>query len=97
MKYSLFLSDEVRELVRHSPPHLKSSIRRAFDEILITPSVGKPLNEELEGLHSYRLGRFRIVYRIKDSIIVIAAIGPRKTIYQKISLEFKRQSEETSK
>lgn len=96
MKHRLIVPDEYIEQIRHSPPHLKSSIRHVLDEILETPSAGKPLTEELEGFRSYKIGKFRIIYQVKELTISIVAIGPRKTIYQKMSLELKRRSEEKS-
>ncbi len=43
--------------------------------------VGKPLRNELEGLHSARRGNFRIIYRISD-IVTIVAIDHRADIYR---------------
>lgn len=42
--------------------------------------VGKPLRNELEGLHSARRGSYRIVYRVTD-VITIVAIDRRADIY----------------
>jgi mRNA interferase RelE/StbE len=37
----------------------------------------------LEGLKSYRIRRFRIIYRISSKqIIDVVAVGPRKNIYE---------------
>lgn len=48
------------------------------------PCAGKTLKDELEGLRSFRVSRFRIVYRIasEKSIIEIVAIGLRERIYE---------------
>ncbi|MBW2336012.1 MAG: type II toxin-antitoxin system RelE/ParE family toxin [Deltaproteobacteria bacterium] len=55
------------------------------------PHVGKSLKDELEGLKSYRLSRFRIIYRIStENIIDIVAIGPRTTIYEETFRMIKR-------
>jgi len=41
------------------------------------------LREELKGLSSYRIGRFRIIYRVaSNQVIEIVAIGPRRVIYE---------------
>jgi mRNA interferase RelE/StbE len=41
------------------------------------------LKDELAGLRSFRVSRFRIIYRISArDIIDIVAIGPRRSIYQ---------------
>ncbi len=34
--------------------------------------VGKPLRNELEGLHSARRGDFRIIFRISDEVTILA-------------------------
>jgi mRNA interferase RelE/StbE len=48
------------------------------------PNSGKALKEELHGLRSYRIKRFRVIYRIvaPEKILEIIAIGPRKNIYE---------------
>lgn len=76
------LSDEIADLVRSLHPHLKRKVRAAFRLILDDPLTGKALKEELEGLRSFRITRFRIIYRItKQKVVEIIAVGPRKTIY----------------
>ncbi|MCL5277189.1 MAG: type II toxin-antitoxin system RelE/ParE family toxin, partial [Deltaproteobacteria bacterium] len=41
------------------------------------------LKDELTGLRSFRVGSFRIIYRISTrKIIEIVAIGPRERIYE---------------
>jgi len=52
--------------------------------IIDDPYCGKPLKDELDGLRSMRVKRFRIIYRlvIPDKEIEIVAIGPRKSIYE---------------
>ncbi len=82
-KYSFRVSDEIADLIRGLHPGLKRKVRAAFKIIRSDPDIGKSLKDELNGLNSYRVGRFRIVYRIaEDHIIEIVAIGPRKTIYE---------------
>jgi len=92
MKRVLVVSDELRDLIRHLPPELKRKIKQALEEILSQPSLGKALREELLGLHSYRLGNIRIIYRLEERAIVLVTVGPRKTVYQKAALELKRQA-----
>lgn len=91
MKYPLIISDELRDFLRHLPPDIKKKIKEAFGEISSDPNAGKLLREELEGLRSYKIGRVRVVYRLETAAISLIAIGPRKTIYQKILLEMKHQ------
>ncbi len=75
-----------------NPRGLKGKIKSALKEILQDPSCGKPLSEELSGLHSYRIGRIRIIYRVEGRLVSLLTIGPRSTIYQKVALEIKPPS-----
>lgn len=73
---------DVASLVQGLHPDLKRKLRAALDAIIADPSVGKALRDELAGLRSYRIGRFRLVYRVAGSIIEIVAVGPRASIYE---------------
>lgn len=57
-------------------------VRSALDAVVAYPSVAKALRDELAGLRSCRVGRFRIIYRVAGPLIEIVAIGPRATIYE---------------
>ena len=64
-------------------PQLQRKIRAGLKAIAVEPEAGKSLKDELKGLRSYRVGRFRIIYRLfSKQIIDIVAIGPRKIIYE---------------
>lgn len=80
--YRLRVPEGVAESIRGMHPHLKKKIRASLKIILTNPLEGKPLKEELKGLVSFRVSRFRIIYRIKKSAIEIVALGPRNRIYE---------------
>lgn len=83
MSHQLRIPSEVAQLIRSLHPTIKRRVRAVLQAIVETPACGKPLQEELAGLRSYRMGRFRIVYRIaEDCSVEIAAIGPRRYIYE---------------
>jgi mRNA-degrading endonuclease RelE of RelBE toxin-antitoxin system len=51
--------------------------------IIGASACGKPLKDELAGLRSFRVGRFRIIYRMaNDRLVEVVAIGPRRCIYE---------------
>lgn len=79
----------VRKLIRHLHPELKRRVRDALADILADPACGKPLQRELEGYWSLRLGRLRIVYRPDRAGSEIVAIGPRATIYEETARHVK--------
>ena len=80
--YKLRVPDGVAGTIRGLHPHLKKKIRASLKILLADPSAGKTLKEELQGLLSFRVGRFRIIYRVKKSTIEIVAVGPRSRIYE---------------
>ncbi len=88
--HRLRVPDEVAGLVRGMHPTLKRKTRASLKSILADPSSGKPLKDELAGLRSFRVGTFRIVYRVKRNVIEIVAIGPRDRIYEETYRLLKR-------
>ena len=77
----LKIPDDVAVLIRNLHPDLNRKVRAALTDIAADPGVGKPLRDELAGLRSCRIGRFRIVYRVARDRIEIVAVGPRRIIY----------------
>ena len=77
---------EVADLVRSLHPQIKRKIRAALDEILKNPASGKQLHGELVVFRSFRIGKIRIIYREKDGILEIIAIGQREVIYFETAL-----------
>jgi len=81
--HKLRVPDDLAELVRTMHPELKKKFNVSLQMILSNPYRGKALQDELEGLRSFRVSRFRIVYRISTrKQIDIIAIGPRERIYE---------------
>lgn len=78
----LKIPDDVAALIRGLHPDLKRKIRSALDDLLDDPTIGKALRDELAGLRSCRIARFRIIYRVAGTVIEIVAVGPRRTIYE---------------
>ncbi|TAL26125.1 MAG: hypothetical protein EPN94_03855 [Nitrospirae bacterium] len=63
-------------------PDIKRKIKAGLKYIMLKPSSGKSLKDELEGLRSYRVGRYRIIYRDVTSILEIIEIGEREKVYE---------------
>jgi mRNA interferase RelE/StbE len=84
---------EIVSFIRGCHPKLKRKIRAGLQHIVTEPESGKSLKDDLEGLKSYRISRFRIIYRISSKkIIDVVAIGPRKTIYEETYRIIKKES-----
>lgn len=83
MPSNLRVPNEIVTLIRGMHPLLKKRVKRALNEICHDPHIGKALKQELAGLRSFRIKRFRIIYRLSSrKRIDIIAIGPRKVIYE---------------
>lgn len=81
--YRLRIPDYLVKFIRTLHPELKRKIKGALKNITTEPYSGKLLKDELEGLRSLRVGRFRIIYLLKaPKEIQIVAIGPRTIIYE---------------
>ena len=84
---------EIVGFIRGCHPQLKRKIRAGTQHIVNEPEIGKSLKDELEGLKSYRISKFRIIYRISSKqTIDIIATGPRKTIYEETYRIIKKES-----
>ncbi|HUK05879.1 MAG TPA: type II toxin-antitoxin system RelE/ParE family toxin [Burkholderiales bacterium] len=73
----------VAAAIRNLHPGIKRKLRGALEAILRDVHAGKPLKEELRGLWSLRVGRFRVIYRPSPGRnIDLVAFGPRERIYE---------------
>lgn len=61
----------------------KEAICVAFEDMKEDPFIGKPLTRELSGRFSYKVGMFRIIYKVneKDKIVQIITAGHRANVY----------------
>jgi len=92
---TLKVPPQVRDLIRQLHPNLKRKVRAALSDILEDPACGKPLERELRGYWSLRIGRQRIVYRPDEKGAEIVAIGPRRTIYEEVARQVLRSKRKT--
>jgi mRNA interferase RelE/StbE len=75
--------DAVAGLIRHLHPQIKRKLRAALEQLAKEPHSGKPLKDKLSGLWSFRVGKFRVVYRInRNGAVELVAFGGRATIYE---------------
>ena len=81
--FKLLIADRAASVLRTLHPDIKRKLKTAFHAIAADPYAGKALNEELDGLRSYRVSRFRIIYRLtQERRIEIITVGPRQRIYE---------------
>jgi len=96
--YKLRVPDHLAEFIRGLHPEIKRKTKGSLKNIATEPNSGKLLKEELEGLRSFRVSRFRIVYQIAEPReIQIIAIGPRERIYEETYRLIRKESKGISK
>lgn len=93
MESKLKVSKEIRLLIQKLHPQIKKKIKTGLQDILEKPESGKYLKDELAGLQSYRVSKFRIIYRKSSNIIELITVGPRKTIYRETAKLIKKNPE----
>ena len=81
--YKLLISSKAERQLKKIPKDHKRAILEALADIKEEPFLGKPLTRNLTGRLSYRVGVYRIVYRIKvkDNTIEVLTAGHRSVVY----------------
>lgn len=93
--FKLRVPDHLVELIRSLHPDIKRKIKGSLKTITTDPPAGKPLKDELEGLRSFRVSKFRIIYRIADlKEVHVIAIGPRERIYEETYRLIRKESKD---
>lgn len=83
MRHAVRVPAAVAGLIAGLHPQIKRKLRAAVEALARNPRTGKPLQRELAGLRSLRIGTFRLVYRIAAARrLELVAFGPRERIYE---------------
>lgn len=63
--------------------NLQRRIQKAIEERLLRDPLrfGEPLHWSLKGYRKLRVGDYRVIYEVRQTLIRIFAIGHRKEIY----------------
>ncbi|MBC7090499.1 MAG: type II toxin-antitoxin system RelE/ParE family toxin [Nitrososphaeria archaeon] len=83
MPYKAALTKSFLRELRKLPEDVRTRVLRAVDEILANPFSGLRLQGELEGRWRWRVGKYRIIYRVEPTsqTVILLDVGLRKTIY----------------
>ncbi len=85
--HKLLYTNEAKKNIAKLNGRMKLKVKEALENIAKDPALGKPLTRELKGRWSYRVGDYRIIYRIYDAevVVLILTIGHRKEVYSRIA------------
>ncbi|MEM3621617.1 MAG: type II toxin-antitoxin system RelE/ParE family toxin [Candidatus Methanomethyliaceae archaeon] len=84
MRYEAAVTKNFIKELSKLPKDIRNRILKAIDEILANPLAGIKLRGELEGYWRWRVGKYRIVYKINETqgVVVFLDVGHRKLIYE---------------
>ena len=84
MLYRIKATQSAHELMSSFHPEIKKIIKEALKDLKKNSNLGKDLHRELGGYQSYRIKRYRIIYKtnIVDKTVMIHYVGHRRDVYE---------------
>ena len=82
--YQIIIAPQAQKELKVIKKSYGQSISLALQEIKDDPTIGKPLSKQLIGRFSYRVGIYRIIYKVnkKDKMITVISAGHREIVYK---------------
>ena len=82
--YRIIVAPEAKKGLKTITKIYRRGIAEAIEALKDDPHIGKPLTRELTGRYTYKVGVYRIIYKIReiDKTVYIINAGHRATIYQ---------------
>lgn len=83
MTYRILYTEEAARRIRKLDGAVKERVRKAIVRISEHPELGKRLTGLLSDRWSYRMGDWRILYKIREAevVILILTVGHRSKVY----------------
>jgi len=74
---------ELKNDVAQLPKNIRLRIQKAIEErLLVDPiSFGEPLRRVLKGYRKFRVGDYRLIYRLDKKTIIVLFLAHRKHVY----------------
>lgn len=81
--YEIRVASEAKSLLKKLKIAHKQVIGQVFKDLMVDPYIGKPLVRNYAGKYSYRIGVYRIIYKIneKEKVVEILSAGHRSVVY----------------
>ena len=81
MAWSVRFTDEARKNLHDLHIDVQRKIKRAVKQLANGMGEGKPLTGRLQGFFSHRVGKHRVIYALKRSVITVYVVGHRREVY----------------
>jgi mRNA interferase RelE/StbE len=87
-EYQIKFTPESARILAKFHPENKKQIKASLKVLRQNPNMGSDLQEELSGFKSYKLKRYRILYKIDEeqNYIHIYHIGHRSDVYEQFKI-----------
>lgn len=84
MIHRLLYTREAARQIRKLDRSIKSRIEKALRRLSEHPELGKRLTGLLSDRWSYRVGDWRILYRVRQSemVVLVLTVGHRREVYE---------------
>lgn len=84
MRWEIKIEKKAQKELDKIPDQYRRRILAILPEIAQNPFVGKKLDGELDGLYSYRVWPYRIIYKVYKEllVIIVVRIGHRQGAYK---------------
>lgn len=80
MKFQI--SKELDRILKKLDKSIREQVFKKIEKIVNNPECGKPLKYSMCNLRSERIGKLRILYEIKDDVIIFHTCEHRKRVYK---------------
>ena len=85
MLYQVNIDREPLKFLKKLDKNEREIVFKKIEKLSKNPEMGKSLTGNMVGIHSLRIGKFRVLYRILNErlIVIVIDIGHRKNVYKK--------------
>jgi mRNA interferase RelE/StbE len=84
--YRIDIHPRARRYLSGLPRNLQEAIGKRIDSLAVDPRPrwSKPLRRDLSGRRGFRVGGYRVIYRVVDDVLLVLVIeiGPRGRVYE---------------
>jgi len=81
--YKIEIAPRAKRELRNITIQYRQNIAEVIEELKENPSIGKSLNRNLTGRFVYKIGVYRVIYKVskEDGKVYILTVGHRSTVY----------------
>ena len=81
MAYKIEYSSHAFEQLKKLDKPIQKQILKRLERLAENPELAKPLSNIFKNYRSEHIGKYRIIFSVKENTIIIAKIEHRKKVY----------------